>query len=242
MKSNRFTYARRPLAWPSLVVIALWLGIWGLWPRMDAPLQNSRPAAHTRVRFVELGAAAGPRREDLLGFLFQPRARELIADVLAPAAALPVLEAHPHLLDFGLQARAEPRAAAPANLAEQAAGAMRHYQPLWPALKPFEAERECRLQLAVQPCRDLAACGFSIPPAEFAPLDAGDKPWEYTFYVVCGTNGRPRDVLALSEPVLSATQSNVLRAVSAGMTQPGAPCEGRVTVRWAAVPVAKGPG
>ncbi|MCE9615622.1 MAG: hypothetical protein K8T26_15245 [Lentisphaerae bacterium] len=240
MNRRNFLYSRWPFELPSLLLVALWIGLWFAWPRMDAPAEHTRPSTSTRIRFVDMADAA-PRRDDLLGFLFQSRDWESIADDPVPIAPVPTLASHPHLLGYREHAGASDVVDGHATaLAQQAAAEMRGYRPAWPALNPYGDGPAYALATDIQLCRELAAAGFMLPAQSLNELNDGDKAWEFTYYVVCDQEGRARDVFALGDPVVTGLQSNVTRVLYQARVRPGAACEGRVTVRRVYAPVSAG--
>ena len=238
MRKRRYRYSRWPLGLASLTLIVLWLASVGLWPRLDPAPADRRTRTTTRLRFVTLSPTAASLREGLLGFLYQPDRPLRMPDDLQSDVAIRALEPHPHLLPYRHDALpAERVLAGIIGLSRQAARSLQHYEPQWPPLRPFTGGPPYALQLDVQTSGKLTDCGFILPEAARAMLAGGDKPWEYTYYVICAEDGRARDVFALSEAVTSGVQSNVVRALQQGQSRPGLGCEGRVIVRWADMPV-----
>lgn len=220
------------------MLVLLWVGLWMLWPRPDADRTEPRRRAVTRIRLLDAEAvSAAPSRRDLLAFMDAPDDRQIRMDEatngLAARAYVPV----PHLLPAA-------RAAWPAPLAGpllpdirvQAAESMRGYQSQWPPISPRDAGSTAQMHIEVRPSRSLRAQGFRAPPALLALKPGGTRTWELTYDVTCDTQGHAADVMLVDETPVLGVHSNVTRLLYQSTAEPGAPSEGRVTVRWAKGP------
>ncbi len=238
-KATRRYRAPWHLGFPALLPVLIGFGLVAAWLYQNPPPAESRVVAQTRVRFAGDVAEVGALRKSMLLFMLPPLAAVDRADEVVSREDLRPLEAHPRPLTYAdFPHRARLTETNQTNVRAQAARLMLGYRPTWAALNPFGPTAAYGLGYIIEMSPALSAGGFTIPGAMLQSLDGGDQPWDLTVSIACGEDGRPHDIFALNDSALSGVQSNIVRMLHSGNGYPGTMCEGRLTVRWAHIPLA----
>lgn len=226
---SRYRRRERDLAFPLVVCYAL--ALWALWPGARKNGAGAPTVASTRVRFVELASPVAGLGEDAVLFFADAHAGMLMdeAQLIPPSRPL---RPQPRVFEAQPPALWKHSAADGPELPVIAARSLVRYQPASEKLAPYQAGTGHVMRAEVALESPLRAAGFALAPGGLERMAGGTRPWELTFEVTCGGDGRTRDVLLLDGVLASGTQSNVVRELYGASARPGAPVTGRLTVRW----------
>lgn len=227
---TRYRRRERDLVFPFVVLV--WLAIWALWPSTRMATVAPRIPSDMRVRYVETPLPVAGNGDDAFLRLGGPDMPTLMAEVSMMMPPRPLLPDPRFLTGTAPPGRGAPVAPADLSLSRRAERALQQYQPQPAAFTPYQAGSGYVMRAAVDLADSLRAAGFSLPPGWLDSLRGGERPWDLTFEVACGSDGRTRDVFLLSGTLGSGVQSNVVKALYGATARPGTAAEGRLTLRW----------
>jgi hypothetical protein len=215
MSSRKSKYVRGVVGYPSLFVIAGWVGVWFLWPRLPAvpPVPGHLP--RPRVVFSEGPVATERLHESPVVFALSSRVGfgAPRRGVSAPDNEAPALVAEPLFLGWPEAAALRPDL--PGRATDGLTAAAEDYHPRWDA-RPVLDGSVTGVATVVVECRGrLCAAGFEVPlPDSLCAISS--ELWVTEAFVALDADGTVRDVF-LEKPSQDAKiDAAVVRALWAG--------------------------
>lgn len=224
-------HAGAPRRWPAFVdaptvlIVAVWVGIWLLWPSNGSGRQRSRVPAPGRVGYLAGGPAA-PWYVEPDWFARTTRPGFGMPDVTAAMdSAVPDRSAteKPHFVQGGVGVDRPLDSAMPPTETNA------EVRVRWDAKTTFSAAAPPPVVVTMSP--ELTARGFTLPPYTNDVPSVPERQWQVVAHVDVGADGRTENVLiefGCEDPRVNATIARWLHRGTAG--QSGAPVSGRVTV------------
>jgi len=217
----------------SVLIVVLWIGLWFLWPSLNAWTIRAKAMPEPRVSFYPRQANEN-RRDYAQSLMLFGRGQEARDDgagaVLGSLLRQP--ERAPRYLERGAGADGLLNGAVAAPAAPQVD--MGTYRPTWKDEQVFSIRPTPReMQLFSETAGDLRKQGFEVPSFTDEEMKQFDKPWQVVVYVEVDESGRATHVLLQTGCEYPRINAMVVKAMYRGkVPTPGAPCSGRVVLNY----------
>jgi hypothetical protein len=226
MKRTAYAQTRVLVSLPMYLIALMWIMLWFLWPHGKMVQVKRRVIPPSRVTFVTSVAGLYNRPFPTLAGKVAENGRDDEAHIV------PWFEPRPsRLLDRQAAMLSNGKAHKDDLLSPAAIEALNTYSPVWDDPAVYAVRGGGEMQLTVEPSRELAKSGFSVPEIG-AGLKPGDKPWFVVLFVEVGADGRVKNVFVDKGSENKDVNTALVKAAYRGTAQAGAECEGRIKINF----------
>jgi len=230
MKGANSSHELRMFSFPSIIIAAIWVSLWFLWPHGEIKVMRRQPVLFSpRVVFVKASDNLNSRSSSFDALKMSTEAGDTV--VVTPWLAsrqARILERNTIASDESARGRMMRGGDNPLFMG------MEGYSPVWEDIPVFNSTTDGIMHLTVEPMGALWDYGFQVP--EFlSDIKKNDIPWSVAVFVEIDRNGKVENVFLESGCGNKEINSIVVKSMYRGkLTIPGTRCEGRVKVNFGA--------